>query len=373
MDDAAEMGVVDRSRQGFEQLGGLSCRQGSVRQTASERAAVDKLQREVRMAAILAHLVDLHDVGMLQSGHGLRLGPEARQFVAAGMSAGEDHLEGDDAPQARLPSAVDDAHASPTQLIQQLITGHARHAGPGKCTGQGFARSRHLRVCQPGLPGFHDDLRRGFLPRGGVNGRRGKRGEKEVVQVEQAFQLWAEVGEALLILLQLGRFSPFFAEEDFALDQVEEQFSVGLERGLSLQIFLHRDAVSTLPALPLVDPQYGQQLQRHHGVRLSEKCMYVRLVAGRHSRQNRWAGGPSLSDRVAGGGGLLTVYLVQAHLFEHAVDGPFEPLAQRLGTVADLGGDLGPIASPGALVGEKQFVRAQSAARSRSISSPATI
>ena len=60
-----------------------------------QAAAGAELQREERQAVVLADLVDLHDVGMLQAGDGLGLGAEAGQFRAAGVAAGQDHLQGD--------------------------------------------------------------------------------------------------------------------------------------------------------------------------------------------------------------------------------------------------------------------------------------
>ena len=45
---------------------------------------------------------------------------------AAGMAAGQDHLQGDQAVQARLPGLVDDAHAAPAQLAQDFVIADER-------------------------------------------------------------------------------------------------------------------------------------------------------------------------------------------------------------------------------------------------------
>jgi hypothetical protein len=76
----------------------------------------------------LTHLVDLHDVGVLQPGNGLGLGAEACQVVRPCVAPRQDHLEGDQAVGQDLPSLVDDAHAAPAQLPQDFVAGHINTA-----------------------------------------------------------------------------------------------------------------------------------------------------------------------------------------------------------------------------------------------------
>ena len=61
--------------------------------------------------------------GCCELGDGLGLDAEARALVRAGVAAGEDHLEGDEAVELRLPGLVDDAHAAAAQLALNLETG----------------------------------------------------------------------------------------------------------------------------------------------------------------------------------------------------------------------------------------------------------
>jgi hypothetical protein len=68
--------------------------------------------------------VDLHDVGVLESGNGLSLRAEAGQVGAAGVVAGQDHLQRHQAAQADLTGLVDDAHAAAAQLAQDLVAGN---------------------------------------------------------------------------------------------------------------------------------------------------------------------------------------------------------------------------------------------------------
>ncbi len=94
------------------------------------------LQLEEGQAVGLADVVDLHDVGVLQPGDGLRLGQEAGGRLGRGMGTAQDHLQGAGAVQADLPGAVDDAHAAAAQLAQDLVAGDGRD-GP-------LSRSRRI-------------------------------------------------------------------------------------------------------------------------------------------------------------------------------------------------------------------------------------
>ena len=51
--------------------------------------------------------------------------------VGAGVAAGQDHLEGDDAVEPELAGLVDDAHAAAAQLAQDLVAGDATAAEGG--------------------------------------------------------------------------------------------------------------------------------------------------------------------------------------------------------------------------------------------------
>ena len=100
MDDVALVGVGHRAGQLLDQRGGLAVRLRRADEPLVQRAALHELQAEVRLAAQLVDLVDLHDVGVLELGDGLGLQSEAGQVVLAGVVARQDHLEGDDAVEA---------------------------------------------------------------------------------------------------------------------------------------------------------------------------------------------------------------------------------------------------------------------------------
>ncbi len=173
VDDAVLVGVVDGAGQGADQVGGRPRRLRRAVQLAVEAAAVHVLQREVGAAFRLADLVNLDDAGVVQAGHRLRLGLEARPVHLPGQAAREDHLERHRALQAELAGLVDDAHAAPPQFLQQLVAGHVRPRGRG-----GGRRPGHD---QRGAAVRRAPGRRGHAVGGG--GARRRAGEGECLHV----------------------------------------------------------------------------------------------------------------------------------------------------------------------------------------------
>jgi len=78
-----------------------------------------------------AHLVDLHDMRVLQRRDRLRLLLEARKHFRACMLAVQDHLQGHQPVQTNLPSFIHDAHTTSSKFALDLIAAHnlARIAG----------------------------------------------------------------------------------------------------------------------------------------------------------------------------------------------------------------------------------------------------
>jgi hypothetical protein len=126
MDDAVFVSVLHRPGQGPQQLRGGARRLRHAVEVLGQAAAVEVLQREERETVVLADLVDLHNVGMVQPGHRLGLGAEAGQVFRLGLGAGQDHLQGDEALELRLPRLVDHAHAAAAEQAQHLIARHDR-------------------------------------------------------------------------------------------------------------------------------------------------------------------------------------------------------------------------------------------------------
>ena len=116
-------------RQPFDELGRPPRRPGRPVEPPVQAAALEVLQLEVGEAVGLSDVVDLHDVGMLQAGDGLRLGQESGAGLGAGMATAQDHLQDAGAIQADLPGAVDDSHPAAAQLTQDLVARDGRGGG----------------------------------------------------------------------------------------------------------------------------------------------------------------------------------------------------------------------------------------------------
>ena len=114
-----------------------------------EAAAFDELQRQERPSVLLAHVVDLDDVGMLQPRDCLGLGVEAGDLGRAGVAAGQDHLERHLAIEADVPRPVDHAHPAATELLHDLVPGHDRtRAGRGRFAVPGRPPAGRIRSGQ---------------------------------------------------------------------------------------------------------------------------------------------------------------------------------------------------------------------------------
>jgi hypothetical protein len=126
VDDAVPVRVVDGAGDLFEARGGLARRQRAVAEHLRERRPGDVLHRVVRHAAVLAGVVDLHDVRVPQAGRRLGLPAEARRQLHPGAGGGRQQLQRHLAVQAFLTRLVDDAHPALAQHLQQLVAGDLR-------------------------------------------------------------------------------------------------------------------------------------------------------------------------------------------------------------------------------------------------------
>ena len=80
MNDAAQVSVMHRPRQSFDQLGRLQRRRTCLLEPPVQRAAGAKLQREVGEAADVTDLVELNDVRVLEAGDRFGLDLKAQPF-----------------------------------------------------------------------------------------------------------------------------------------------------------------------------------------------------------------------------------------------------------------------------------------------------
>ena len=58
---------------------------------------------------------------MMQTRHGFGFDAEAGQIGFAGLRAGRDHLQRDDAFGREMPGFVNDAHAATTDLVEDFV------------------------------------------------------------------------------------------------------------------------------------------------------------------------------------------------------------------------------------------------------------
>src|SRR5439155_13613260 len=85
-----------------------------------EISALHVVHREVRLALLLARLVNADDVRMLQPRRRLHLRAKAQRLFPAGELARENHLYGDKPVELFLSRFENDAHATPRDFLQQL-------------------------------------------------------------------------------------------------------------------------------------------------------------------------------------------------------------------------------------------------------------
>ena len=150
------MGGMNRARDRGDHPGRVPRGHASAGcEALSERSRRAELQCEEGEPVVDADRVDLHDVRMVELGDDQRLGSEARELVAAGMFALQNHLQGDDAVETVLPGFIDDAHAAAAELALNFVTRHVyttRRRGcrvGGRCAG-GRQRGVGLRFMHGG-------------------------------------------------------------------------------------------------------------------------------------------------------------------------------------------------------------------------------
>src|SRR5260370_38436398 len=83
VDDALLVGVLHGAGQRLGHQGGVTRRLRRAANLARQAAALDVLQTEKRTAVVLAHLEYLHDVGVRQPPHRLRLDQKPRPLLRA--------------------------------------------------------------------------------------------------------------------------------------------------------------------------------------------------------------------------------------------------------------------------------------------------
>ena len=165
------MRVVHGPRQLLHQSGRFSRGHRRAAGLAIQASAVDDLHGEERQAVVRAHLVDLDDVRVLQAGDGLGLGQEAGTILRPGVTAGENHFQGDEPVEGQLPGLVDDTHRAAAENGQDFVAGDNRrgHRLGVRRLGRRHAGIRGTPLDRFGRPGRR--IRRGSRGRGCVSRR----------------------------------------------------------------------------------------------------------------------------------------------------------------------------------------------------------
>ncbi len=132
MHDPQAVGLGDGAGQLLEQPGGPPRRPGCAVEPMAQTAAGEVFELEEGQAVGLSDMVYLNDVRMLNPGKCLGLGQESCGRLGRRVRAGQDHLQGAGSIQPDLARPVDDTHAAPAQLAEDLIAGNRWNAPSGR-------------------------------------------------------------------------------------------------------------------------------------------------------------------------------------------------------------------------------------------------
>ena len=149
------VGMVDGAGERLDELG---CRPRVLRcprDPLVETAPFHVFERQVINAVLTAHFMDLHDVRVLESGHGFRLVAKAGDLLGGGVDAMPDDLQGHQAFQAGLLRQVDDAHAAVSQLADHGVLADVGRQGagsvPAEPAGKASAPGRRTSPTRPAV------------------------------------------------------------------------------------------------------------------------------------------------------------------------------------------------------------------------------
>ena len=126
VEHAALVGVVNGVGHRRQQPRGVARRQGPRR--LGETASLEEFHTQIGVAVTDADVVNGHDVGVVEAGGGLGLGPEALEVFGRRQRPGQQHFQGDDAVEALLPRLENDAHAAAGDLFLDLVIAEVAEA-----------------------------------------------------------------------------------------------------------------------------------------------------------------------------------------------------------------------------------------------------
>ncbi len=148
MKNPALVGIVNGARKNLNELGRRAKRQRHAAHQLAQAASINVLQGTISaLLGMLAHFINLNDVGMLQPGHGFPFGAKPRQLARVRLGPGAEELEGHQPRGLELPGLVHHPHAAASQYGQDFVTVHLRQ---GKRTGRLFSIQPAGRQPGPG-------------------------------------------------------------------------------------------------------------------------------------------------------------------------------------------------------------------------------
>src|SRR6185503_14306036 len=127
-------------------------RQRTIANNVSERASPDVIHREVMMTIPLAGLVNADNVWMLKVSGGLGFAAEPKHFLFARELPRENHLQRDDSIQRNLSRAIDDAHATASNLLKQFKVTEPAGRGAEEKRRRGARRNAGSNLLLPFSP-----------------------------------------------------------------------------------------------------------------------------------------------------------------------------------------------------------------------------
>ena len=99
----------------------------------AQRLALDELQGDEHLVAVLADVIHGHDMGVGEAGHGLGLAHEAQAGLSPvpPLAAGQEQLDGHAAAELGIERRVHLAHAARAQPLEHEVAAHTGAPGQG--------------------------------------------------------------------------------------------------------------------------------------------------------------------------------------------------------------------------------------------------
>lgn len=127
MEHAALVRVVDGPGDLADEARGAPGFQGVSVREARQAGAFDQPHAVVRLVEMFPHLINRHDVRVVQPGGGFGLELESLRGTRAEHPRASDHLQGHSTFEAELPRLVHYAHTAAPDLAQQLVVAEVPH------------------------------------------------------------------------------------------------------------------------------------------------------------------------------------------------------------------------------------------------------